>query len=157
MNLYRKTTIGEALAESLQELKDKNELSAAQTDHIFSLFDNVNLLRYSQEVKGKLDTIIKPKATLKGKAHNYRHCDSTWTFILNDCTVKFEEREEKTKYCKIVAVDTALTGDPKKPIVKPNKRFDPTGRTGVRKKRDKKKTGGQATGSLGIRKEKVEK
>ncbi len=41
MNLYRKTTIGEALAEALQELREKNELSTAQTDHIFTVFDSV--------------------------------------------------------------------------------------------------------------------
>eukprot|EP00826_Nyctotherus_ovalis_P047433 TRINITY_DN5454_c0_g2_i1.p1 TRINITY_DN5454_c0_g2~~TRINITY_DN5454_c0_g2_i1.p1 ORF type:complete len:157 (-),score=52.13 TRINITY_DN5454_c0_g2_i1:145-615(-) len=147
MNLYRKTTIGETLAESLQELKDKNELSAAQTDYVFSLFDN--------EIKERLETFNKHKISLKGKAHNYRHCDSTWTFILNDCTVKFEDREEKTKYCKIVAVDTALTGDPKKPVVKPNKRNDAGGRgNGIRRKRDKKKGFSESTG---IKKEKTEK
>ena len=41
MLIYRKTTIGQALSESLQDLKDKNELSSAQVDSIFKIFDEV--------------------------------------------------------------------------------------------------------------------
>ena len=41
MNLYRKTTVGEALIEALQELKDKNELSEQQNAKILDIFDTV--------------------------------------------------------------------------------------------------------------------
>ena len=41
MNLYRKTTIGEALAEALQEMREKNDLSANQTESVLQVFDSV--------------------------------------------------------------------------------------------------------------------
>ncbi len=41
MNLYRKTTIGEALIEALQDLKEKNELSEQQINAILESFDSV--------------------------------------------------------------------------------------------------------------------
>ncbi len=39
MNLYRKTTIGEALAEAVQELRGKNEVSDQQAGAVMETFD----------------------------------------------------------------------------------------------------------------------
>ena len=83
-------------------------------------------------MKDKLNTITKPKVTLRGKAQNYRHCDSTWTFVLNTCDIKLEEKSLKSQHCKIVAFDTALTGDGKKP---PNKKESGQKGGGNKKKR----------------------
>ena len=58
--------------------------------------------------------ITRPKMTLHGITQNYRYCDNIWTFAMNNCEVKAEQKTYKSKYCKIIAFDSLLAGDPNK-------------------------------------------
>ncbi len=93
--------------------------------------------------------------TLRGKAQNYRHCDSTWTFVLNECELKLEEKTLKSKHCKIVAFDTALSGDPKKPPVKADRKKEAT-KTSSKKRRKEDRNKAGAPESEGVKREKLD-
>ena len=65
MNLYRKTSIGESLTESLKELTDKLEISPTQAEQILTLFDNVKAKfnRIGNEGEVKYDNKTKDDIT----------------------------------------------------------------------------------------------
>ncbi|NXH19180.1 T2AG factor, partial [Bucco capensis] len=85
--LYRNTTLGNSLQESLDEL----------IQLYFLLFLGCIL--------SKMSLVF-----LKGSLNTYRFCDNVWTFVLND--VEFREVTELVKVdkVKIVACDGKNTG-----------------------------------------------
>ena len=56
MNLYRKTTIGEALIEALQDMKEKNEVSEPQNEAILEAFDTVKTLHLKIQIGDRTKT-----------------------------------------------------------------------------------------------------
>uniref|UniRef100_A0A8C2VCS8 Transcription initiation factor IIA subunit 2 n=1 Tax=Chinchilla lanigera TaxID=34839 RepID=A0A8C2VCS8_CHILA len=82
--LYRNTTLGNSLQESLDEL-----IQSPQKE-------NVYILQF---------TILINVWKLMGSLNTYRFCDNVWTFVLND--VEFREVTEliKVDKVKIVACD----------------------------------------------------
>lgn len=96
--LYRNTTLGHTLQETLDELMQMQMLSPALALKV--------LLQFDRSINTALNTRVKTKLTFKAeKLNTYRFCDNVWTFMLND--VEFKEVSELSKIdrVKIVACD----------------------------------------------------
>jgi len=96
--LYRNTTLGNTLQESLDELVGCNQITSSLASKILLQFDKV--------INTALASKIKERLTFKA-AHleTYRFCDNVWTFVLKD--VEFREVHElmRVERVKIVACD----------------------------------------------------
>ncbi|XP_063627889.1 uncharacterized protein LOC134799417 isoform X3 [Cydia splendana] len=96
--LYRNTTIGNTLQESLDELIQYGQITPALAVRV--------LLQFDKSINQALSNKVKSRLTFKaGKLNTYRFCDNVWTFMLND--VEFREVQEVAKVdkIKIVACD----------------------------------------------------
>ena len=96
--LYRNTTLGNTLQESLDELMSYNQINANVAMKV--------LMQYDKAVNNALATRVKNKLNFKsGKLNTYRFCDNVWTFMLSD--VEFREVQElvRVNKVKIVACD----------------------------------------------------
>ncbi|CAI0405841.1 unnamed protein product [Linum tenue] len=91
--LYRRSTIGMCLTETLDEMVQSGTLSPELA---------------IQSMTEALETQVKSKVTIKGHLHTYRFCDNVWTFILQDALFKNEETQENVGRVKIVACDSKL-------------------------------------------------
>ncbi|QQP57094.1 Transcription initiation factor IIA subunit 2, partial [Caligus rogercresseyi] len=102
--LYRNTTLGHTLRETLDELMQMQLLTPALALKV--------LLQFDRSINNALNTRVKTRLNFKAdKLNTYRFCDNVWTFMLND--VEFKEVSELAKVdrVKIVACDakSALT------------------------------------------------
>jgi len=96
--LYRNTTLGHTLQESLDELLAYSQVTPSLAQKI--------LVQFDRSINNALSSRVKSRLTFKaGKLHTYRFCDNVWTFLLND--VEFREVHEVAKVdkVKIVACD----------------------------------------------------
>lgn len=90
--LYRNTTLGHTLQESLDELIQYNQIPVALANKV--------LLQFDKSMNNALANKVKSRLTFKaGKLHTYRFCDNVWTFLLND--VEFREVQELAKVDKV--------------------------------------------------------
>ncbi|KAF5280425.1 hypothetical protein FQR65_LT03234 [Abscondita terminalis] len=102
--LYRNTTLGHTLQESLDELIQYGQITPQLGSKV--------LLQFDKSINQMLATRVKSRLTFKAaKLHTYRFCDNVWTFMLND--VEFREVQEVTKIdkVKIVACDGKNVAD----------------------------------------------
>jgi len=96
--LYRNTTLGNTLQETLDELLQMQMLSPSLALQV--------LIQFDKSINSALNTRVKNKVTFKAeKLNTYRFCDNVWTFLLND--VEFREITELSKIdrLKIVACE----------------------------------------------------
>ncbi|CAN4095294.1 Transcription initiation factor IIA subunit 2 [Capsicum baccatum] len=98
--LYRRSTIGMCLTETLDEMVSNGILSP---EHAIQV-----LVQFDKSMTEALETQVKSKVTIKGHLHTYRFCDNVWTFILQDAVFKSEECQETVNRVKIVACDSKL-------------------------------------------------
>jgi len=96
--LYRNTTLGHTLQESLDELMQMQMLSPALALRVLIQFDKAINTGLANRVKSKLHFRAE-------KLNTYRFCDNVWTFMLRD--VEFREHAEFSRVdrVKIVACD----------------------------------------------------
>lgn len=97
--LYRNTTLGHTLQESLDELIQMSQISPQLALKV--------LLQFDKAINTALAQRVKSKITFKGKLNTYRFCDNVWTFVLNN--VEFREPPvselARVDKVKIVACD----------------------------------------------------
>uniref|UniRef100_A0A674BPI3 Transcription initiation factor IIA subunit 2 n=1 Tax=Salmo trutta TaxID=8032 RepID=A0A674BPI3_SALTR len=95
--LYRNTTLGNSLQESLDEL--------IQTQQITPQLALQVLLQFDKAINTALANRVRNRVNFKGSLNTYRFCDNVWTFVLND--VEFREVTDLVKVdkVKIVACD----------------------------------------------------
>uniref|UniRef100_A0ACD5TYZ3 Uncharacterized protein n=1 Tax=Avena sativa TaxID=4498 RepID=A0ACD5TYZ3_AVESA len=99
--LYRRSTIGMCLTETLDEMVSSGTLSPELAIQVLVQFDKqVTPLR-----AGSVSSIILLNL---GHLHTYRFCDKVWAFILTDAQFKNEETTEQVGKVKIVACDSKL-------------------------------------------------
>uniref|UniRef100_A0A8I6XVK7 Transcription initiation factor IIA subunit 2 n=1 Tax=Hordeum vulgare subsp. vulgare TaxID=112509 RepID=A0A8I6XVK7_HORVV len=85
-DMYRRSVIGVALLETLNEMVDCGKLS-------LDLAINV-LLQFDKSMSHALDKHVTSRATFKGgNLRTYRYYDSVWTLNLRNTTFKNEEIE----------------------------------------------------------------
>ena len=95
--LYRNTTLGNTLQESLDELIQCGQVTPELALKVLQQFDKA--------INTALASMVKNKVNFKGHLNTYRFCDNVWTFVLND--VEFKEVQELVTVdkVKIVACD----------------------------------------------------
>ncbi|KZC07516.1 PREDICTED: transcription initiation factor IIA subunit 2 [Dufourea novaeangliae] len=96
--LYRNTTLGNTLQESLDELIQYGQITPQLAIKV--------LLQFDKAINQALATRVKSRLSFKAhKLNTYRFCDNVWTFMLND--VEFREVQEVAivDKVKIVACD----------------------------------------------------
>ncbi|KAJ6638936.1 Transcription initiation factor IIA subunit 2 [Pseudolycoriella hygida] len=96
--LYRNTTLGNTLQESLDELIQYGQITPQLAFKV--------LLQFDKSINAALNSKVKARVTFKAsKLNTYRFCDNVWTLMLND--VEFREVHEfaKVDKVKIVACD----------------------------------------------------
>ncbi|XP_057526740.1 transcription initiation factor IIA subunit 2-like [Amaranthus tricolor] len=98
--LYRRSTIGMCLTETLDEMVGNGTL---HPDYAIQV-----LVQFDKSMTEALETEVKTKVTIKGHLHTYRFCDNVWTFILQDASFKCEDLQENVSRVKIVACDSKL-------------------------------------------------
>ncbi|XP_015792534.1 transcription initiation factor IIA subunit 2 [Tetranychus urticae] len=96
--LYRNTTLGHTLQESLDEFVQCNQITPQLALKI--------LVQFDKSINVALASKVKTRLTFKaGHLRTYRFCDNVWTLVLKD--VEFREAQEliKVDNVKIVACD----------------------------------------------------
>ncbi|XP_048493384.1 transcription initiation factor IIA subunit 2 isoform X1 [Beta vulgaris subsp. vulgaris] len=104
--LYRRSTIGMCLTETLDEMVQNGTLSPELAIQVLVQFDKSMTEALEAQVKTKVT--IKVLIIIDGHLHTYRFCDNVWTFILQDALFKSEELTENVSRVKIVACDSKL-------------------------------------------------
>uniref|UniRef100_A0A9F2AYE2 Transcription initiation factor IIA subunit 2 n=1 Tax=Oncorhynchus mykiss TaxID=8022 RepID=A0A9F2AYE2_ONCMY len=95
--LYRNTTLGNSLQESLDEL--------IQTQQITPQLALQVLLQFDKAINTALANRVRNRVNFKGSLNTYRFCDNVWTFVLND--VEFREVTDLVKVDKVKIVTMA--------------------------------------------------
>ncbi|KAL1564532.1 transcription initiation factor IIA subunit 2 [Salvia divinorum] len=98
--LYRRSTIGMCLTETLDQMVSSGVLSPELAIQV--------LIQFDKSMTEALENEVKSKVSIKGHLHTYRFCDNVWTFILQNAQIKSEEGQETVEYVKIVACDSKL-------------------------------------------------
>lgn len=102
--LYRNTTLGHTLQESLDDLIQVNQITPQLALKV--------LLQFDKAINNALATRVKNRVSFKGHLNTYRFCDNVWTFVLND--VEFKEVQDTiiVDKVKIVACEGNKMGKP---------------------------------------------
>ncbi|XP_039578799.1 transcription initiation factor IIA subunit 2 isoform X1 [Passer montanus] len=123
--LYRNTTLGNSLQESLDELIQVggHRLIKAEVciqtalSFLIEISQQITpqlalqvLLQFDKAINSALAQRVRNRVNFRGSLNTYRFCDNVWTFVLND--VEFREVTELVKVdkVKIVACDGKNTG-----------------------------------------------
>nr|CAG4645973.1 EOG090X0L7F [Lynceus sp. MCZ IZ 141354] len=112
--LYRNTTLGNTLQESLDELIQYGQITPQLALKV--------LLQFDRSINTALATKVRNRLTFKsGKLNTYRFCDNVWTFLLSDVEFRDVHELAKADTIKIVACDgkTAAVTTPGKPGEEP--------------------------------------
>ncbi|KAK4401766.1 UNVERIFIED_CONTAM: Transcription initiation factor IIA subunit [Sesamum calycinum] len=98
--LYRRSTIGMCLTETLDQMVSGGVLSPELAIQV--------LIQFDKSMTEALESEVKSKVSVKGHLHTYRFCDNVWTFILQNAQLKSEDGQETVDSVKIVACDSKL-------------------------------------------------
>ena len=95
--LYRNTTLGNTLQESLDELIQSQQITPQLALQV--------LLQFDKSINNALASKVKNRVTFKGRLNTYRFCDNVWTFVLNNASFREVGDSVKVDKVKIVACD----------------------------------------------------
>jgi len=96
--LYRNTTLGNTLQESLDEFIQYGQITPQLAFKV--------LLQFDKCINNALKQKVKARVTFKAnKLNTYRFCDNVWTLMLNDVEFREVHEFEKVDKVKIVACD----------------------------------------------------
>ncbi|KAJ1930175.1 Transcription initiation factor IIA subunit 2 [Tieghemiomyces parasiticus] len=101
--LYRSSSIGAALMDSLDELISEGLLTPQLAMRVLAQFD--------KSISDALSNKVKNRLTFKGNLHTYRLCDEVWTFILRNPSFKLEDEILTVDKIKIVACNARKPGE----------------------------------------------
>ncbi|KAJ2747966.1 Transcription initiation factor IIA subunit 2 [Coemansia sp. BCRC 34301] len=101
--LYRSSTLGTALTDSLDEL--------IQAGHITPQLAIQVLEQYDKSISEALSNKVKAKAVVKGNLRTYRFCDEVWTFIIKNPNFKFDHDVTAADKVKIIACNGKRLGE----------------------------------------------
>ncbi|KAI9278405.1 transcription initiation factor IIA, gamma subunit, helical domain-containing protein [Phascolomyces articulosus] len=101
--LYRRSSIGMALTDSLDELIQSGHINPQLAMRVLTTFD--------KSISEALAQLVRNKANVKGHLHTYRFCDDVWTFIIENPNFKFEQETVSADKVKIVACNAKRPGE----------------------------------------------
>ncbi|OUS41991.1 transcription factor IIA small subunit, partial [Ostreococcus tauri] len=79
LELYRRSSLGMALTDALDDMVTSGELAPVLAMKVLAEFDR----SMAEELKSS-----NCKISIKGDLHTYRFCDNVWTFLLEDVCLK---------------------------------------------------------------------
>ncbi|PSK59429.1 transcription initiation factor IIA subunit 2 [Elsinoe australis] len=83
--LYRGTTLGVTLADTLDDLISSRRIEPQLAMKIMANFD--------QAIAQVLSEKVKARMSFKGHLDTYRFCDEVWTFIIKDIKFKLDNSQ----------------------------------------------------------------
>ncbi|KAJ1971977.1 Transcription initiation factor IIA subunit 2 [Dimargaris verticillata] len=101
--LYRSSSLGSALMDSLDDLISEGQLSPQLAMRVLAQFD--------KSISDALNNRVKTRISFKGSLRTYRLCDEVWTFIINKPTFKFDSEDITCSRVKIVACNARKPGE----------------------------------------------
>ncbi|KAJ1676846.1 Transcription initiation factor IIA subunit 2 [Spiromyces aspiralis] len=101
--LYRTSTLGMALTDSLDELIQAGHITPQLAIRVLGQFD--------RSISDALANKVRARATIKGNLQTYRFCDDVWTFIVKNPSFKFEHDNVTADKVKIVACNARRPGE----------------------------------------------
>ncbi|KAJ9644560.1 Transcription initiation factor IIA subunit 2 [Coniosporium apollinis] len=102
--LYRRSSIGSALTDTLDDLIMTRKIEPQLAMKIINNFDKA--------VADTLAEKVKSRMSFKGHLDTYRFCDEVWTFVLKDITVKLDNSNTvHADKIKIVSCNSKKPGD----------------------------------------------
>ncbi|KAG0652739.1 Transcription initiation factor IIA small chain [Hyphodiscus hymeniophilus] len=104
--LYRRSSIGMALTDTLDDLISERRIEPQLAMKILANFD--------RSITEVLADKVKARLTFKGHLDTYRFCDEVWTFLIKDVTFKMENSSQTVHAdkVKIVSCNSKRPGDP---------------------------------------------
>ncbi|KAF7886256.1 hypothetical protein EAF00_010359 [Botryotinia globosa] len=104
--LYRRSSIGMALTDTLDDLISERRIEPQLAMKILANFD--------RSITEVLADKVKARLTFKGHLDTYRFCDEVWTFLIKDVTFKMENSSQSVTAdkVKIVSCNSKKPGDP---------------------------------------------
>ncbi|KAI9787128.1 MAG: Transcription initiation factor IIA small chain (TFIIA 13.5 kDa subunit) [Geoglossum umbratile] len=102
--LYRRSSIGMALTDALDDLISEQRIAPQLAMKILANFDRSITEVLAEKVKARL--------SFKGHLDTYRFCDEVWTFLIKDVTFKMENTQQVTAdKVKIVSCNSKRPGE----------------------------------------------
>ncbi|OCK77706.1 transcription initiation factor IIA, gamma subunit [Lepidopterella palustris CBS 459.81] len=102
--LYRRSSVGSALTDTLDALITQNRIEPQLAMKILTNFDKA--------VADILADKVKARLTFKGHLDTYRFCDEVWTFIIKDINFKLDNTNPiQADRVKIVSCSTKRPGE----------------------------------------------
>ncbi|KAL8946658.1 MAG: hypothetical protein Q9222_006980 [Ikaeria aurantiellina] len=102
--LYRRSSIGTTLIDSLDELVHLGRIEPQLAMKILQNFDRI--------VTDVLAERVKARLTFKGHLDTYRFCDEVWTFLIKDVNFKLDNQNPITAdKIKIVSCNSKRPGE----------------------------------------------
>jgi len=104
--LYRRSSIGMALTDTLDDLISERRIEPQLAMKILANFDRSITEVLAEKVKARL--------SFKGHLDTYRFCDEVWTFLIKDVTFKMENSSQtvQAEKVRIVSCNSKRPGDP---------------------------------------------
>ncbi|KAK6531542.1 Transcription initiation factor IIA small chain (TFIIA 13.5 kDa subunit) [Arthrobotrys megalospora] len=103
--LYRRSSIGVALTDALDDLISEGRIAPQLAMKILSNFD--------RSVTEILALNVNSKLSFKGHLDTYRFCDEVWTFLIKDVTFKLENSQTiQSDRVRIVSCNSKKPGEP---------------------------------------------
>ena len=101
--LYRNTTLGISLQDSLDELISSQQITPDLALKVLKQFDSSMSTHLSR---------VRTRYNFKGKLRVYRFCDNVWTCVVEDVEFRDTQGQDNVsaRRVKIVACDATNTG-----------------------------------------------
>lgn len=93
--LYRRSTVGIALADALDELIQSQQLTPQLAMKV--------LMQFDKSITETLGSRVKSRGVFKGHLYDYRLCDDVWTFVVTNGSFRLDDENIPIDRVKIVA------------------------------------------------------
>ncbi|KAL4780639.1 transcription initiation factor IIA, gamma subunit-domain-containing protein [Aspergillus varians] len=102
--LYRGSSLGLSLTDTLDDLINEGRIEPQLAMKILSTFDRIVTEVLADKVRSRLN--------FKGHLDTYRFCDDVWTFLIKDVTFKLDNQQTvSADKVKIVSCNSKRPGE----------------------------------------------
>lgn len=101
--LYRRSSIGMALTDTLDDLITERRIEPQLAIKILANFD--------RSITEILSAKVRAKLAFKGHLDTYRFCDEVWTFLIEKVHFKMENTVVEADKVKIVSCNSKKPGE----------------------------------------------
>ncbi len=98
---YRKTTLGTALENTLDQMLDSGDIDESQKDQILKSFDLAVFEKFA-------DLPVQQKPTkISAKSQSYNNVEDIWKFKLENVEIRDDLFRECSTLCRLAAINAA--------------------------------------------------